>query len=168
MCDLHDHDGTALLEHSADRGHDPYPSIFNTAECNELLQYCSSHRCYVDQCMFGASFRKPTEIILPEKVDPDHNPFQDDITCCHRGGHQPLLGKDPKGSYRTTPAAQYPPRFSHALAYTLVHSISHWLLLRGKSNRPARPKSWESSLLPALWAASLSQPPQGGARRIQS
>ena len=100
MCDLHDCDGTALLEHPADRGHDPYPSIINTDECKELLQYCSSHRRYIDQCMFGACSRKPTEIILPEKVDPDHNLFQHGITCCHRGGHKPVLGKDPMETCR--------------------------------------------------------------------
>ena len=115
------------LGHLADPGCEPYPSFFNTAEvvvaCKQLrLQYCE-----VDQCCYGANWRKPTGLLLPRGGEMLHQ-------RCWHDGHASRAGLLRPG---TADAATYPHDFSHALASIFVQ---RWLLTTSRGySRPFKP-----------------------------
>ena len=51
---------TVSLEHPADPGAEPYPSIFFFPEFDYLRAFCRLLYGTLDQCMFGARTTKPT------------------------------------------------------------------------------------------------------------
>lgn len=99
------------LEHPADRGRHPFPSIWATEEVASFEEACGCRRSLLDQCRFDAPSRKPTCLStnLPEA------PELLERTCNHRGHATTLIGKDDQGGFRTTPAARYPPALCRAL-----------------------------------------------------
>ena len=156
MCDMSDQGGTLLLEHPADRLREPYPSIFASRECDEMLLYTNSQRRYIDQCMFGAPSRKPTEIIIPDNLDPEHDTIIHDVICRHPEGHKPLLGKNASGHFNTLKSARYPPRLSHALARLLVARIPEWLCKDRSGHAASGTRTWEDCLLPIVECPATS------------
>lgn len=107
-------------EHPADRCRAPFPSLFANQEMDMLKSTAKLKYCETDQCMFGASSRKPTGLVLPH----GHQSIMK--TCNHKGKHDILAGWDSKQmQFRTTAAAQYPTGFSHAIALLFVNRILH-------------------------------------------
>ena len=107
-------------EHPADRCRAPFPSFFANPEMDRLKGTAKLTYYETDQCMFGASSRKPTGLILPC----GHQCIM--RTCNHKLKHDVLAGWDSKRrQFRTTAAAQYPTGFSHAIALLFVNRTLH-------------------------------------------
>ncbi|CAK9030997.1 unnamed protein product [Durusdinium trenchii] len=105
-------------EHPADRGCEPYPSIFCSTEIQQLCSIVRLCIYVIDQCMFGAKTRKPTGLVLPYGNDEFVR------TCNHTQGHTQLFGWDSAGQcFRTTAATAYPSGLSQALASLFVTRI---------------------------------------------
>ena len=60
--------GSCLLEHPADPGCDPYPSIFATEVVQRWMGRIDGCYTELDQCMFGGAARKPTGLITDMTV----------------------------------------------------------------------------------------------------
>ena len=125
--------GWSGFEHPADRGHEPYPSVFATLEMKALQLQFGLRYYQVDQCMYGAPSQKPTGLVLP------HGNNSLIRRCNHWHGHLLSLGWDPAlGVYTTTDAAKYPEGFSMSIATCFVTSV---LKARGHGyTRPFAPK----------------------------
>ena len=63
--------GSCLLEHPADPGRAPYPSIFATEVVEHWKDRIGGYYTEIDQCMFGGVARKPTGLItdMPTILD---------------------------------------------------------------------------------------------------
>ena len=161
--------GLPMLEHPADRNKHPYPSVFANPEFEWLQRHTDMNRRYLDQCMFGCSHRKPTEIAIGNHTlvaDIIDRVFEHPI-CQHTGGHKPLLGRGPGGKFRTAAAAAYPPKLSYALAEIMVDFIQ----FRWKPGQPPGHGSavgpWENSWLPFIRTARGSSSLSGSGGRLQ-
>ena len=115
--------GTFLLEHPADPGQAPYPSIWSLPETNELKKNTGAETIRLDQCMFGQPFRKATFIMT--------NAFSDTTQlqrrCCH-SSHQPLQGQAADGSFNTQAAQTYPSELCKTLATIIYNDLRHMLI----------------------------------------
>ena len=111
--------GWVGLEHPADRGREPFPSFFATAEVAWFKQFCQLKYWVVDQCRFGASSRKPTGLLLA------WNSGSIVRFCNHKFGHAPLIGLDAQGHFCKTPAAKYPEFLCHELAGLFTQQCQH-------------------------------------------
>ena len=92
--------GGYLMEHPADPGKDPYPSIWVTLEVIELERRVNGHRVHLHQCPFGGSCPKPTTLsgnLLGMKlVDGTRCPG---VSATHQHGIS--IGRAPDGSFYT-------------------------------------------------------------------
>lgn len=111
--------GWVGLEHPADRGREPFPSFFATAEVAWFKQFCQLKYWVVDQCRFGASSKKPTGLLLA------WNSGSIVWFCNHKFGHAPLIGLDAQGHFCTTPAAKYPEFLCQELAGLFTQQCQH-------------------------------------------
>ena len=99
------------MEHPADPGRAPFPSIWDTERYQSFAEASSMHLVTFDQCCLGSSSRKPTSLSGSSDVLMDWSRF----VCRHRG-HPELIGRGPDGSFRTKSAQAYPPLMCKELA----------------------------------------------------
>lgn len=104
-------------EHPADRGRDPYPSFFNTHVVHKLRAVAGLAYVVLDQCMFGASSKKPTGLLLSSGAS-----FMR-VRCKHDRKHQALIGRSGDGAFLTTPAARYPAELCAAVGSVFVNKL---------------------------------------------
>eukprot|EP00974_Lingulodinium_polyedra_P093838 9092872-Lingulodinium_polyedra.AAC.1 len=96
--------GGASLEHPADPGRHPLPSIWATAEWRGLARDAGLRLVRFDQCRLGAPSRKPTGLAASAA---GLSAFEG-LRCDH-GPHEVLLGRDAEGEFVTKRAQAYPP-----------------------------------------------------------
>ena len=134
-------------------------SIFNFPE---YVQWASSvqHTSFaIFQCMFGASSSKPTRLTttLKQAMLPSSLIFRGEAVldregkykgplpkCCMHGSHPPLLGHDGH-SFRTSPAASYPPAMCAWIAELIVQSHAPFDQLFRQLNHTTSPSVGESA-----------------------
>ena len=109
--------GWVGLEHPADRGQEPFPSFFATAETAAFKKLAKLTYVVTHQCMFGAATKKPTGLLVHSGCDSivQH--------CSHSRRHPVLRGLAAGGTFHTTPAARYPGLFCHALSKLFIQRV---------------------------------------------
>ena len=101
----------ASMEHPADPGSEPYASVWNTPEFQQLALECELTVASFDQCRLGATSRKPTSLA---SSSPSVRSWEE-LVCTH-GSHPGLIGRGPDGNFKTKQAQAYPPEFCRRLA----------------------------------------------------
>ena len=99
------------MEHPADPGKAPFPSIFATSEVLEWENTLGAYRATFPQCMWGCPALKMTTISGTAK---DMQRFI--RPCSHENHTASLCGKDETGRFRTRVAQAYPSEFCRMLA----------------------------------------------------
>lgn len=99
------------MEHPAEPGFAPYPSIFNTETFQRWLAAHSSHVVTFPQCQWGSPARKRTSLArnLPHLEDLS-------VPCMHVAHEGWLCGLDEKGRFRTRTAQAYPVKLCRKMA----------------------------------------------------
>ena len=101
-------------------------SIWTLAPIKKLRQLQCVSAVSFDQCVLQAPIRKPTTLILVRLWD-----FRSEVLRAGRGGrcahgrnaHEPLIGKDASGMFRTARAKVYPPRMNWALGQAVARYV---------------------------------------------
>ena len=140
-------EGIALREHPADLGREPFPCFYNSDVVRWFERYTTASRCKLDQCMFGAAYRKPTEVMLSLQ------PFGPLARRCNHTSHSATLtGRSSGGEFHSTAAARYPVLLSEALAEWTTDRLRErsWDLHPLHGGPAGGP--WESDCLPAIRA----------------
>ena len=109
-----------MLEHPADPGRHPYPSVFATDLMREVRSFIDGQVVTLRQCRFGAPPVKPT-MLLSNGLGLRRT----GLLCNHHGKHQVLAGRNASGGFRTTVAAAYPSPLCRFVAESAVAHISH-------------------------------------------
>ena len=104
-------------EHPADRGRYPYPSFFHTRVVDMLREVAGLAYVVLDQCMFGASSKKPTGLLLSSGASSMK------VRCKHDRKHRALIGMSGEGTFHTTPAARYPARLCAAIGSVFLKRL---------------------------------------------
>ena len=102
-------------EHPADRGRKPFPSIFFSAEMEQLKRHFKLRYYTTDQCMFGAASKRPTGLLLPwgsDEVVRKCNHMHPNIFL--QGGHVP------NPHILSTTNEKFPSNFCQTLASLFV------------------------------------------------
>lgn len=100
--------------------------VFRTREMQELLANPRVHTLVLDQCAFGARWRKSTRFVFGNVCEQDTMSLR--LRCCGKHGmcsltrkrHVTLQGRSSSGRNLAEEAAAYPPRLYHALAKALT------------------------------------------------
>eukprot|EP00438_Fugacium_kawagutii_P019968 Skav222678 [mRNA] locus=scaffold1471:8076:12526:- [translate_table: standard] len=144
--------GGYLMEHPADPGRDPYPSIWITDEMCEFERRVNGRRVHLHQCPFGGTCPKLTtlsgNLIGMEEVDGVRCPG---VSSTHQHGIS--IGRAEDGSFHTRKLQTYPPGLCQAMAKMLfltVHKMYEGnagptgsLLLPGETSAP-RITAWST------------------------
>ena len=121
---------TVLMEHPAPRQRvrtkSSEVSSWHLPELRHLMD--CPHVCFhiVHQCMLGSQSLKPTGLLgintpqLSELVDQHPSRFH----CAGGHPHVRLQGRAADGSWRTSPAKQYPPQLCRLLATVVARAVS--------------------------------------------
>ena len=134
--------GWTGLEHPADRGCEPYPSFFATKEVKMFCAMFKLRSQFLHQCMYGASSKKPTGLILPPGCQ------QLTLRCKHTRKHKWLLGLDDFGHFCTTQAAKYQRNLCMAIAESF---INNWVAVRAKGFERPRAPTESAVSFPTPW-----------------
>ena len=121
--------GLGLMEHPADPGEDPYPSIWNLPEMASLLEETGGQVKLIDQCRYGAPSMKPTMIGIFGFYDDTRGLALERLRlrCNHHGQHQAVLkGRTEKGrpDFCTAAAQAYQPPLCAALAGVILEAFA--------------------------------------------
>eukprot|EP00438_Fugacium_kawagutii_P010989 Skav206620 [mRNA] locus=scaffold1562:264434:268503:+ [translate_table: standard] len=144
--------GGYLMEHPADPGKDPFPSIWITDEVIGMEHRVGGRRVHLHQCPFGGTCPKLTtlsgNLLNMEQVDGVRCPG---VSESHQHGIS--IGRAPDGSFYTRRLQTYPPGLCRAMADMLFQTllkmaITHTgptgsLLLPGETAAP-RITSWST------------------------
>eukprot|EP00438_Fugacium_kawagutii_P007847 Skav210112 [mRNA] locus=scaffold2194:65749:67815:+ [translate_table: standard] len=114
--------GGYLMEHPADPGCDPYPSIWMTEEVIGMETRVGGRRVHLHQCPFGGTCPKLTtlsgNLIGMEQVDGVRCPG---LSATHR--HGASIGKAPDGSFYTRRLQTYPAKLCEAMAQMIFATM---------------------------------------------
>lgn len=167
--------GWAVVEHPADRGRCPFPSLWNTSQARYMIQQCGFQRIRLDQCCYGAASCKPTELLASS---PALNSLA--CRCCHKPGHHARLIGVNRGVFRTHASAQYPAALCSAFALSAVAHIigaehvgqrlapqGPWDPPRGRGGFPVGKSAREHSGAVHCRAAQLQNGLPGSADRLR-
>ena len=115
--------GLHWWEHPADPGEDPYPSIWATAEMQELERRLGAQRVSFHQCVFGAPVAKHTTLSTTCPVTEE---LQYAI-CPGLSGdhvhHGMSQGTNEKGLFHTRRLQTYPPLLCKAIANMMIQGL---------------------------------------------
>ena len=107
--------GWTCFEHPWDRGA-PYPSFFASQPMEDFRRLAAAADVKFHQCLFGARFRKPTQLATPDrKLRKFILNLGSRGLCDHSAGHPVAIGLE-RGRFCTAPLAAYPPALSQCLA----------------------------------------------------
>ena len=150
-----------LLEHPADKGYAPFPSLFATAQVKILEKTLNMVRHKFDQCMFGCQHRKATEVLSNDVEGKVYFTAR----CCHIS-HLPAIGLKGK-QFLTAGLAAYPARLCDVLAWrcALAVCVSEFQppVVQHAWNPPGR----SAGVFVRHPPAKQSTPVPGGARILQ-
>ena len=104
--------GSGTLEHPADPGRAPFPSIWNTDEMRNWIGDLGLETVTFPQCMMGAAAKKETTIAGRASDLEGHLQAR----CGHAYHSATLSGKDETGKFRTKVSQAYPPELCRRLA----------------------------------------------------
>ena len=111
--------GTILLEHPADPGRSPFPSIWVLPLVKDLVNRKGMRAITGHQCRWGAISAKPTT--LAGNLE-DLEDFE--LYCNHPEGHPVIIGFDEAtGAFRSRKAQTYPPDLSEFMARRILKTI---------------------------------------------
>ena len=122
------HGGRYMHEHPADRGCDPFASLFATVEFRSMEERAGGIRKYLDQCMFDAPAMKPT--MLSSNFSGLDEAFANKRCPGESQSHVHTFiakGKDSGGHFRTRRLQCYPAALSRAIASCAVTTIQKLL-----------------------------------------
>ena len=111
--------GYFAIENPKDPGCAPFPSMFATEHADMLRTRFGAFDVCFDQCEFGLSFVKPTQLLtnLPLAKDILNGKF-----CTHGPrAHKVMEGITPEGEWVTKAQSRYPPDLCCALARCCAH-----------------------------------------------
>eukprot|EP00435_Cladocopium_sp_Y103_P069710 s303_g33.t2 len=173
---------TCMWEHPEDLGrarNGTPASVWQLAELRQAAKSRQMHTVAIHQCAYGADYPKPTRLLsdangLLQVGFPGWPMLNKELyylgplprSCGHN--HDPLIGTNDSGQFKTAPTAAYPPRMNEMIA-TLV--FNHWDRLPstsaggGKELQNARPSSSSSSSHRPAAGAGVEQLPAGGDHR---
>lgn len=122
LCEeLHRMGGSFFLEHPADPGRDPYPSIFATELFKAFQERTGCVVTLLHQCMFGGPCLKPTMIAHTlEGI------IRGALLCDGGHKHEPSRGIGPGGTFHTRRLQTYPSALNDMLAWACVLKLSHF------------------------------------------
>eukprot|EP00438_Fugacium_kawagutii_P028165 Skav233604 [mRNA] locus=scaffold109:47718:52210:+ [translate_table: standard] len=116
--------GGYLMEHPADPGCEPYPSIWITEEVTGMEERVGGRRVHLHQCPFGGSCPKLTtlsgNLLGMEAVDGVRCPG---LSASHRHGKS--IGRAQDGSFHTRRLQTYPAGLCRAIAAMVFETIQH-------------------------------------------
>ncbi len=130
--------GGHLLEHPADPGLDPLPSIFATPEVLEWEQRTSSTRVSFHQCMLGGPTVKPTMISSTLDLIETFN----GLWCDGSHDHERAIGVA-EGVHLTRRLASYPSEMCKLIAECIMATLLRFAV------SGAGPTGWRRSSAPA-------------------
>ena len=107
-----------FMEHPADWGRDPYPSVWATESWQSMQRKFSLMLVEFDQCMMGSPARKSTGV----GGNFEELSSLDGIRCTH-GRHPALIGREADGSFRTRAAQAYPSDMCRRLSEVIVQAM---------------------------------------------
>ena len=114
--------GGHLLEHPADPGCEPFPSIWSTEELRALEARCCAIRLLIHQCMFGGPARKDT--FLSGTLDGLDIPA---VTCDKSYQHAAYVGGSVNGAFKSRELATYPEGLCKFIAELIVASLQRFV-----------------------------------------
>ena len=107
--------GVISMEHPADRGFAPYPSIWDTTLWKDLQRKHQINLTTFDQCRLGAPSEKPTTLALNgSSYAPLHG------TRCNHGRHASLIGRNVDGKFNTKSAQAFPEGLCTTIGAALI------------------------------------------------
>lgn len=113
--------GVGAAEHPQCAGVRPFPSIFATSECRDVVSQTGYEQVNFCQCAFGSSPRKPTTLACSAELR--GAAWFGDRVCVH-ARHDPRIGRsEASGSFRTRQAQSYPEEVCLQVALMFV---GHW------------------------------------------
>ena len=111
--------GKFILEHPRDRGHSPFPSIWNLPEVKQLQEDSGAQEIHLDQCMFQQTAKKPTTLL----TNTEGGRKLLERKCCHRCHQEVFLGSNPDRTFRMARAQTYPEPLCPAMADALFQDL---------------------------------------------
>jgi len=115
--------GSAVVEHPAIPVREPRcPCIWNLKCMQILMKAPISESFEFDQCEHGQIATAPTRL-LAVRLPALKSLLYDTPgrgRCSHAGGHTPLVGKDPTGTWRTAAKKTYPASMCRAIAQAFI------------------------------------------------
>ena len=115
---------TVSLEHPADPGGEPYPSIFFSPEFDYLRAFRRLLYGILDQCMLGARAKKPIGFAITNRHSFASFLYQ---RCNHKCRHGSVIGTDKQnpGKFAIAVLARYTPDLNAAIARA---HVGQWAL----------------------------------------
>lgn len=116
--------GCYLMEHPADPGQDPYPSMWLIQEVVEMERRAGGHRAHFHQCPFGGIAPKLTtfsgNLVNLSRIDGVRCPGESDTHV-----HGKSIGRAPDGSFYTRRLQTYPPGLCEVMADMIFDSLCY-------------------------------------------
>lgn len=114
--------GCYLMEHPADPGQDPYPSMWLIQEVVEMERRAGGQRAHFHQCPFGGIAPKLTtfssNLVKVSRIDGVRCPGESDTHV-----HGKSIGRAPDGSFYTRRLQTYPPGLCEVMADMIFDSL---------------------------------------------
>ena len=144
--------GGYLMEHPADPGRDPYPSIWLLPEVHQMEQNTGGHRVHLHQCVFGGIAPKLTTL----SGNLDGMEELDGVRCPGESEHHQhgvSIGRDPEGGFYTRRLQTYPAKLCMAIAKMMFLTLCRFAQslcgptgpLSGTGHKPApRVTAWST------------------------
>jgi hypothetical protein len=114
------HGGLVTNEHPKDPGRDPYPSTWNLSRMKMIERKLGMRRVTFPQCLWGMTSQKLTTLSGTVNDLEDFDVYG--TGRCRHSFHEPLVGLDEKGRFRTRRAQTYPPEMCEQLAKCFIES----------------------------------------------
>ena len=122
----------ALMEHPAEPTWAPEaPSSWQLPEMRHAVARLGARAHYVDQCMTGAAYKKPSQLLsvgLDTLGDHIEGMAQGGV-CNGLHDHVTLTGREEDGAYRTAAAKEYPPGLCKIMATAVLDAARRHLAL---------------------------------------
>ena len=132
--------GGYLMEHPADPGRDPYPSIWMLPEVQLLEQQVGGYRVHLHQCAFGGIAPKLTTL----SGNLDGMDEVDGVRCpgvSEHHQHGISIGRDPEGGFYTRRLQTYPAKLCMAIAKMMFLTLMRF---HHSMSGPTGPLAWSS------------------------
>ena len=110
--------GSFLIEHPADPGEPPYPSIWILEATQGLAARAGTEVIVIDQCMYGGAAQKPTGLLSNLLGISDGI-----LRCDGRHTHSQSAGLDSDGKFATRRLQAYPSGLCRYIGWSIVRTL---------------------------------------------